>query len=67
MPQVEQPEKPYPSPEGCGLDKGYHSPANRAGLDQLLRTGRLSMVEQERDREPTFRAVCQVESAINNI
>ena len=55
-------EQPCPSLEGCSLDKGYHSMANRERLDAKLELnvlsekGQLSKAEQERESAPAFQA-----------
>ena len=66
-------------PDFCAVsfDRGFHSPANRACLDQILddnvmpRKGRLSKAEQDREQGETFvvmrRQHPAVESAINNL
>ena len=66
-------------PDFCAVsfDRGFHSPANRVRLDELLvdnvlpRKGRLSKVEREREQCETFAAMRRqhpaVESAINNL
>ncbi len=61
----------------CSFDKGFHSGANRAGLEQLLelsalpKKGRLTQADQAREGAAEFRAARRahpaVESAINNL
>ena len=67
----------YPQLSACSFDKGFHSPGNRKGLDELLdlnalpKKGRLTQADREREGEPEFREARQahpgVESAINNL
>jgi len=46
----------------CSMDKGYHSPRNRAALDGMLelnvlpKKGRKSQAEQAREPAPEFAA-----------
>ena len=66
-------------PDFCAasFDRGFHSQANRARLDELLvdnvlpRKGRLSKADREREQGETFAAMRRqhpaVESAINNL
>ena len=66
-------------PAFCAVsfDRGFHSPANRPRLDELLvdnalpRKGRLSKADREREQGETFAAMRRqhpaVESAINNL
>ena len=66
-------------PDFCAVsfDRGFHSQANRARLDELLvdnvlpKKGRLSKAEQDREQGETFAAMRRqhpaVESAINNL
>ena len=59
------------------FDRGFHSPANRARLDELLvdnvlpKKGRLSKADREREQGETFAAMRRqhpaVESAVNNL
>ena len=61
----------------CSFDKGFHSGANRAELEDLLevsvqpKKGRLSQADQAREGAAEFRAARRahpaVESAINNL
>jgi len=52
----------YPSMVSCSMDKGYHSPRNRAALDGMLelnvlpKKGRKSQAEQARESAPAFAA-----------
>ena len=74
---VEETQALYPQLSACSFDKGFHSPANRKGLDKLLavnalpKKGRLTKADRKREEEPAFRAARQahaaVESAINNL
>ena len=66
-------------PDFCvaSFDRGFHSPANRARLDELLidnilpKKGRLSKADRDREQGETFAAMRRqhpaVESAINNL
>ena len=61
----------------ASFDRGFHSPANRTRLDELLvnnvlpKKGRLSKADREREQGETFVAMRRqhpaVESAINNL
>ena len=61
----------------CSFDRGFHSPANRVRLDELLdlnvlpRKGRLNRAERERESDEAFAAARRqhpaVESAINHL
>ena len=74
---VQETQAMYPQLSACSFDKGFHSPGNREGLDELLevnalpKKGRLTKADREREGEPEFRAARQahpaVESAINNL
>ena len=74
---VEGTQALYPQLSACSFDKGFHSPGNRQGLDELLelnalpKKGRLTKADREREGAPAFRAARQahagVESAINNL
>ena len=50
-PLMEETQELYPGLEACSFDKGYHSPANRKRLDEMLelnalpRKGRLSQAD----------------------
>ena len=67
----------YPTIISCSLDKGYHSPRNRAELDKLLdlnvlpKKGRWSKADRARETAPAFAAARRkhpgIESAINNL
>ncbi len=67
----------YAGLSSCSFDKGFHSPANRTRLAELLscnampRKGRLSKAAKEMEGAPEFVAARQahpaVESAINNL
>ena len=66
-------------PDFCSVsfNRGFHSPANRARLDELLvdnvltKKGRLSKADRDREQGETFAAMRRqhpaVESAINNL
>ena len=67
----------YPTIVSCSMDKGYHSPHNRAELDQLLdlnvmpKKGKWSKADRARETAPEFVAARRhhsgIESAINNL
>ena len=77
VPLIESCQKMHPDLRECSFDRGFHSPANRKRLDELLDTaalpkkGRLNAADQERESEEVFaRARKQhpaVESAINHL
>ena len=70
-------QKKYPELRACSFDRGFHSPFNRAELDEMLdlnalpKKGKLSRIEQEREEAEDFKFARQrhpaVESAINNL
>lgn len=76
-PLVRATQAQYPQLQACSFDKGFHSGANRAGLEQLLelsalpKKGRLTQADQAREGAAEFRAARRahpaVESAINNL
>ena len=76
-PLVRATQAQYPQLQVCSFDKGFHSQANRAGLEQMLevsalpKKGRLSQADQAREGAAEFRAARRahpaVESAINNL
>ena len=76
-PLVRASQAQYPQLRVCSFDKGFHSGANRAELEQLLevsalpKKGRLSQADQAREGAAEFRAARRahpaVESAINNL
>ena len=67
----------YPGVTSCSFDKGFHSPANRKALGEMLvvnampRKGRLSKAARELENSAEFREARRehpaVESAINNL
>ena len=67
----------FPDLRMCSFDRGFHSPANRVRLDELLdhnvlpRKGRPSKADREREEDEVFIAMRRqhpaVESAINNL
>ena len=67
----------YPTLVSCSMDKGYHSPRNRAELDRLLdlnvmpKKGKWSKADRARETAPEFAAARRkhpgVESAVNNL
>ena len=74
-PMVEETQALHPDLRACSFDHGFHSPANRVRLDELLdlnvlpRKGRLNRAERERESDEAFAAARRqhpaVESAIN--
>ena len=62
----------YPQLSACSFDKGFHSPGNREGLDELLevnalpKKGRLTKADREREGEPEFRAARQAHPAVES-
>ena len=76
-PLVRATQAQYPQLQVCSFDKGFHSQANRASLEQMLevsalpKKGRLSQADQAREGAAEFRAARRahpaVESAINNL
>ena len=76
-PLVRASQAQYPQLRVCSFDKGFHSGANRAELEELLevsalpKKGRLSQADQAREGAAEFRAARRahpaVESAINNL
>ena len=77
VPTVEITKELFPDFCAVGFDRGFHSPANRTRLDELLddnvlsKKGRLSKAERDREQGETFAAMRRqhlaVESAINNL
>ena len=77
VPLVEITKELFPDFCAASFDCGFHSPANRARLDELLvdnvlpKKGRLSKADREREQGETFVAMRRqhpaVESAINNL
>ena len=74
---VKEAQALYPELRACSFDRGFHSPANRLGLDALLdlnvlpKKGYLSSADREREAEEPFaaarRAHPAIESAINGL
>ena len=70
-------QEKYPELRACSFDRGFHSPCNRAELDEMLdlnalpKKGKLSRIEREREEVEDFKSARQqhpaVESAINNL
>ena len=60
VPLIESCQKMHPDLRECSFDRGFHSPANRKRLDELLDTaalpkkGRLNAADQERESEEVF-------------
>ena len=77
VPLVEITKKLFPDFCAASFDRGFHSPANRTRLDEVLvdnvlpKKGRLSKADREREQGETFVAMRRqrtaVESAINNL
>ena len=77
VPLVEITKELFPDFCAASFDRGFHSPANRTRLDEVLvdnvlpRKGRLSKADREREQGETFVAMRRqhpaVESAINNL
>ena len=77
VPLVEIPKELFPDFCATSFDRGFHSPANRTRLDEVLvdnvlpKKGRLSKADREREQGETFVAMRRqhpaVESAINNL
>ena len=75
MPVAEQTKQRFPSMDSISFDKGFHSPANQAGLKEVVgqvvlpRKGKLSEAAKAVESEPEFarlrRRHSAVESAIN--
>ena len=74
---VKETQETYPQLNACSFDKGFHSPGNRKGLDDLLelnalpKKGRLTKADRKREGDEEFREARRahpaVESAINNL
>ena len=77
VPLVEITKELFPDFCAASFDRGFHSPANRTRLDELLvdsvlpRKGRLSKADRDREQGETFVAMRRqhsaVESAVNNL
>ncbi len=77
VPFIKEAKALYSSIVSCSMDKGYHSPRNRAALDGLLKLnvlpkkGGKSQADQARESAPAFVAARRqhpgIESAINNL
>ena len=77
LPLVKEAQALYPALRACSFDRGFHSPDNRIGLDDLLdlnalpKKGYLSSADQEREEEEAFVAARRthpaIESAINGL
>jgi hypothetical protein len=75
VPIVQATRERFPEVTSISMDKGFHSPENQKELAKLVdcvvvpKKGRLSKVDQEREKSPEFiekrRAHSAVESAIN--
>ena len=76
-PMVEITRKLFPDFRAASFDRGFHSPENRATLDELLihnvlpKKGYLGKAERDREQGETFSAMRRqhsaVESTINNL
>lgn len=77
VPLVQQTRDLFPEFRACSFDRGFHSPANRRRLDDILdvnalpKKGRLSKADTARETTPEFQAARKahpvVESAINHL
>ena len=77
VPLVEITKELFPDFCAASFDRGFHRPANRTRLDEVLvdnvlpKKGRLSKADREREQGETFAAMRRqhpaVESAINNL
>ena len=77
VPMVEAAQARYPNLRAVSFDRGFHSPENRARLDDILecnalpKKGYLRGAEREREQATEFAAMRRkhpaVESAINNL
>ena len=77
VPMVEAAQSAFPDLRAVSFDRGFHSPANRVRLDELLddnalsKKGCLNRADLERERNESFTAMRRqhpaVESAINNL
>ena len=77
VPLVEITKELFPDFCAASFDRGFHSPANRTRLDEVLvdnvlpKKGRLSKADREREQGETFVAMRRqhpaVESALNNL
>ena len=77
VPLVQETRDLFPEFRACSFDRGFHSPANRRRLDDLLdvnalpKKGRLSKADTARETTPEFQAARKahpvVESAINHL
>lgn len=62
----------FPDFKACSFDKGFHSPANQAGLAQILdhvvlpKKGRCNKEEQERESSEAFRSSRRKHSAVES-
>ena len=75
VPMIRKTQESFPELKMCSFDKGYHSPANRIDLGQMLeqailpKKGRLTLKEKEVEGSDEFvgmkRRHSAVESAIN--
>ena len=63
VPMIEAAQARFPDLRLCSFDRGFHSPANRVRLDELLehnvlpRKGRLSKADREREGDEEFVAM----------
>ncbi len=77
QPMIEDTLARFPALHGCSFDRGFHSPANRVRLDELLvdnvlpRKGDLTTADKERESGATFVTMRRrhpgIESKINGL
>ena len=77
QPMIEETRARFPTLRGCSFDRGFHSPANRVRLDELLvdnvlpRKGDLTTADKERESGATFVTMRRrhpgIESKINGL
>ena len=77
IPLVEEALKKHPQLDSASFDRGYHSPANQAALDRMVRCnamqkkGKMNEAERARQSDPEFRMMTRthsrIESNINNL
>ena len=77
QPMIEETQACFPSLRACSFDRGFHSPANRVRLDELLadnvlpRKGYLTKADKERESGANFVAMRKehpgIESKINSL
>jgi len=77
QPMIKDTQARFPALRACSFDRGFHSPVNRARLDELLvdnvlpRKGYLTTADKERESGATFVAMRRrhpgIESKINGL